>query len=90
MYDQMMEEKLPVDLLTFNELIRAATFHKDTYETKWKQVIHFFVFVLSFELFLNCFSFSVTFTSFSLLQNRSTDIFCLQQLQFVDQYYIYN
>ena len=53
MYDQMMEEKLPVDLLTFNELIRAATFHKDTYETKWKQVIHFFVFVLF--CLLSCF-----------------------------------
>ncbi|XP_076435357.1 small ribosomal subunit protein mS39-like [Babylonia areolata] len=38
MYDMMMEKKLPVDRLTFNELIRAATFHQDTYDTKWKQV----------------------------------------------------
>ncbi|KAK7090734.1 small ribosomal subunit protein mS39-like [Littorina saxatilis] len=38
MYDEMMEKKLPVHLLTFNELIRVATFHHDTYETKWKQV----------------------------------------------------
>ena len=42
MYDEMMEKKLPVDLLTFNELIRAATFNQDTYETKWKQVVELF------------------------------------------------
>ena len=39
MYDEMMEKKEPVDRLTFNELIRVATFHHDTYEPKWKQVI---------------------------------------------------
>ena len=38
MYAEMMDKKLPVERITFNELIRAATFYQDTYDTKWKQV----------------------------------------------------
>jgi hypothetical protein len=38
MYDEMMEKKMPVDVNTFNELLRAAVFSQDTYETKWRQV----------------------------------------------------
>lgn len=38
LYDEMKEKKMTVSVLTYNELICAASFHKDTYDTKWQQV----------------------------------------------------